>query len=129
MSALKIAKFLEGLNSAVKRVVFGVTRISMLSAAKKRLLLNSTLSFVLDCSNDKRRLVFAKRFLNNLEAFGLGWSWGGCKSLAAPVALAHRAAPDFGGSVVRSAHRFDSLDDLMWDLEKAFKALKHAHAV
>ncbi|XXM93324.1 MAG: PLP-dependent transferase [Candidatus Hodgkinia cicadicola] len=87
-------------------------------------LTNSVLSFVLDCPNVSQRLQLAKRFLNSLKVFGLGWSWGGYKSLAAPVKLTHRVfAPDFGGPIIRLHIGLECVHDLIWDLERGLKAL------
>ncbi|AUG33790.1 cystathionine beta-lyase [Candidatus Hodgkinia cicadicola] len=125
LCALKIAKFLETVSGVIKILCPALPSFSYYRLWKRDYsLTNSVLSFVLDCSEGAKRLQLAERFLNNLKVFGLGWSWGGYKSLAAPVVLAHRAfAPDFGGPVLRLNIGLECLDDLIWDLEKAFKSL------
>ncbi|AHL30903.1 MAG: Cystathionine beta-lyase metC [Candidatus Hodgkinia cicadicola] len=125
INALEIAKFLETVSGVVKVLCPALPSFSYYRLWKRDYsLTNSTLSFVLDCSDAAKRLPLAKRFLDNLKVFGLGWSWGGYKSLAAPVLLAHRAfAPNFGGPVLRLHIGLECLDDLMWDLEKAFKSV------
>ncbi|XXN13630.1 MAG: PLP-dependent transferase [Candidatus Hodgkinia cicadicola] len=123
-NALKIAKFLETVSGVVKIMCPALPSFPYYRLWKRDYsLTNSVLSFVLDCSDCAKRLQLAKRFIDNLKVFGLGWSWGGYKSLAAPVMLAHRAfAPDFGGPVLRLHIGLECLDDLIWDLEKAFKS-------
>lgn len=125
MCALKIAKFLETVSGVVKVMCPALPSFPHYRLWKRDYsLTNSVLSFVLDCSDGAKRLQLAKRFLDNLKVFGLGWSWGGYKSLAAPVLLAHRAfATDFGGPVLRLNVGLECLDDLIWDLEGAFKSL------
>ncbi|MFP3038531.1 MAG: PLP-dependent transferase [Candidatus Hodgkinia cicadicola] len=67
----------------------------------------------------------AKRFLNKLKVFGLGWSWGGYKSLAPVVDVSGRRYPPLGGHViVRLQLGMEETDDLIRDLNQAFKALQ-----
>jgi cystathionine beta-lyase len=65
-------------------------------------------------------------FLDALELFGIGASWGGYESLAipfdcAPVRTATRWAP--GGPGVRFHIGLEAVEDLLADLEQAFAAL------
>jgi cysteine-S-conjugate beta-lyase len=65
-------------------------------------------------------------FLDALELFGIGASWGGYESLAipfdcAPVRTATRWAP--GGPGVRFHIGLEAVEDLLGDLEQGFAAL------
>ncbi len=71
-----------------------------------------------------QKAVFA--FLDTLELFGIGASWGGYESLAIPfdcaaVRTATRWAP--GGPTVRFHIGLEAVEDLIADLERGFAAL------
>jgi cysteine-S-conjugate beta-lyase len=71
-----------------------------------------------------QKAVYA--FLDALELFGIGASWGGFESLAipfdcAPIRTATRWAP--GGPGVRFHIGLESVEDLLADLEQGFAAL------
>jgi cysteine-S-conjugate beta-lyase len=71
--------------------------------------------------------VFA--FLDSLELFGIGASWGGYESLAIPfdctsLRTATRWAP--GGPTVRIHIGLEAVEDLIADLEQSFAALASA---
>lgn len=68
-------------------------------------------------------------FLDSLELFGIGASWGGYESLAipfdcAPLRTATRWEP--GGPTVRFHVGLEAVDDLIADLERGFTALAAA---
>jgi cystathionine beta-lyase len=68
-------------------------------------------------------------FLDSLELFGIGASWGGYESLAipfdcAPLRTATRWQP--GGPTVRFHIGLEAVDDLIADLERGFAALAAA---
>jgi cysteine-S-conjugate beta-lyase len=68
-------------------------------------------------------------FLDSLELFGIGASWGGYESLAipfdcAPLRTATRWQP--GGPTVRFHIGLEAVDDLIVDLERGFAALAAA---
>jgi cystathionine beta-lyase len=68
-------------------------------------------------------------FLDSLELFGIGASWGGFESLAipfdcAPLRTATRWQP--GGPTVRFHIGLEAIDDLIADLERGFAALAAA---
>jgi cysteine-S-conjugate beta-lyase len=74
-----------------------------------------------------QKAVFA--FLDTLELFGIGASWGGYESLAipfdcAPIRTATRWTP--GGPTVRFHIGLESVEDLIADLERGFAALAEA---
>ena len=66
-------------------------------------------------------------FLDGLELFGLGYSWGGYESLAVPynpppIRTATRWAP--GGPAIRFSVGLEDIDDLKADLERGFERMK-----
>jgi cysteine-S-conjugate beta-lyase len=66
-------------------------------------------------------------FLDGLELFGLGYSWGGYESLAlpfdcTPVRTATRFAP--GGPTVRFSVGLEDIEDLKADLDRGFARLR-----
>jgi cystathionine beta-lyase len=66
-------------------------------------------------------------FLDGLELFGLGYSWGGYESLAVPVdCTATRTATDFkpGGPMVRFSAGLEDIEDLKDDLDRGFERLR-----
>jgi cysteine-S-conjugate beta-lyase len=73
--------------------------------------------------------VAVAAFLDGLELFGLGYSWGGYESLAlpfdcTPVRTATHFAP--GGPTVRFSVGLEDIEDLMADLERGFARLRVA---
>jgi cystathionine beta-lyase len=71
-----------------------------------------------------QKAVYA--FLDTLELFGIGASWGGYESLAIPfdctsLRTASRWAP--GGATVRFHIGLEAVEDLLADLERGFAAL------
>ena len=76
-----------------------------------------------------QKAVYA--FLDTLELFGIGASWGGYESLAIPfdcasVRTATRWEP--GGPTVRFHIGLEAVEDLIADLERGFAALAAARA-
>ena len=66
-------------------------------------------------------------FLDGLELFGLGYSWGGYESLAIPFdCSATRTATRFapGGPTVRFSVGLEDIEDLKADLDRGFKRLR-----
>ena len=66
----------------------------------------------------------AHAFLNALEIFGLGASWGGYECLAAQVSLADRtvSARDYGGEIIRLQIGLEDTADIIADLAQALEA-------
>ena len=67
------------------------------------------------------------RFVERLELFGMGYSWGGFESLAVPVdpePVRSVTRPDFGGPLVRLNIGLEDPDDLITDLGQAFAGLR-----
>ncbi|MBS9720070.1 cystathionine beta-lyase [Tianweitania sp. BSSL-BM11] len=81
-------------------------------------------SIVLDSANTAQ----TDAFLDALQIFGLGYSWGGFESLAVPVSLADRtvASRDYAGPVIRLQIGLEDVEDLKADLTKALAAAKSA---
>jgi len=74
-----------------------------------------------------QRAVYA--FLNALELFGIGASWGGFESLAIPFDCANiRTATRWepGGPTIRLHIGLEAVEDLIADLERGFAALADA---
>ncbi len=68
----------------------------------------------------------AHAFLDALEIFGLGYSWGGYESLAVAVSLADRtvANVDYGGPVIRLQIGLEDVEDIVTDLQKGLQAVE-----
>jgi len=66
----------------------------------------------------------AGRFLDALELFGRGYSWGGYESLAVVVSTSDRtiAHPPKGGKLIRLQVGLEDVEDLKNDLENGFSA-------
>ena len=82
-------------------------------------------AFVLDDANDASRAAF----IDALDLFGIGYSWGGFESLALPVDP-HRyrsvTTRDDNGPLVRLQIGLEDPDDLIADLERGFAAYRAA---
>ena len=88
-------------------------------------------SFVLSGQTEAQRSAF----VNHLELFGIGYSWGGFESLALPFDAARirsasawplpgwREEDRLG---IRLAIGLEDADDLIADLDRAFAAIKHS---
>jgi cystathionine beta-lyase len=79
---------------------------------------NGLFSLVLQPGDEAR----VETFIDALELFGLGFSWGGFESLAIhcdPQLKMRPDRPDFGGPVVRLHVGLEDADDLMADLRQA----------
>ncbi|MEM0900230.1 MAG: PLP-dependent transferase, partial [Pseudomonadota bacterium] len=63
-------------------------------------------------------------FLNELQLFGLGYSWGGYESLAVHVNLSDRTVSkrDYGGPIIRLNVGLEDFEDLQLDLDRAIAA-------
>jgi cystathionine beta-lyase len=69
----------------------------------------------------------AAAFLDTLELFGLGYSWGGYESLAVPFdCTAYRTATRFspGGPTIRLSVGLEDIEDLKADLDRGFARLR-----
>ncbi|MGU3576856.1 cystathionine beta-lyase [Brucellaceae bacterium C25G] len=68
----------------------------------------------------------ARKFVNALQFFGLGYSWGGYESLAVVVNIEDRTVSrkDYGGAIIRLQIGLENIEDLIADLERGFAALE-----
>ena len=67
----------------------------------------------------------ADAFIDALQLFGLGSSWGGFESLAVPSDITRTAgAGKFGGQMVRLHVGLEDVDDLTADLDQALAVLR-----
>ena len=64
------------------------------------------------------------RFVNALQLFKIGYSWGGVASLVMAYELGSPNRPAYGSRIVRLYVGLESLDDLKRDLTQAFEAMK-----
>ncbi len=81
-------------------------------------------SIVLDGGGEKQ----AHAFLDALEIFGLGYSWGGYESLAVHVWLGDRTAADsnYEGPVLRLQIGLENVEDIRDDISKGLAAAANA---
>ena len=66
-------------------------------------------------------------FVEALELFGIGASWGGFESLALPTTgfhHPHRRSGKFAGPLVRLHIGLEDVDDLIADLEHGLKVMR-----
>jgi cystathionine beta-lyase len=85
-------------------------------------------SIVLDVADTDKHQAKAHAFLDALEIFGLGYSWGGYESLAVHANLSDRtvALPPKEGPVIRLQIGLEDVEDLMADIERGLEAAKAA---
>ncbi|MCO5072524.1 MAG: cystathionine beta-lyase [Rhizobiaceae bacterium] len=120
-SALEIAGWLEA-QPGVARVLHPGLASHPDHALWKRDFSGSSgiFSFVMDGADRPQ----AHAFLDALEIFGLGYSWGGYESLAVPVFLGDRvvakAPPE--GPVIRLQIGLEDVEDLKADIERGLLA-------
>jgi cystathionine beta-lyase len=65
----------------------------------------------------------AAAFVDRLELFGIGYSWGGYESLALPVRPLRTVSPPPADNLVRLHIGLEDPDDLIEDLSQSFAAL------
>lgn len=122
-SALEIAQWLKTL-PGVAQVLHPALESHPTHAIWKRDFSGSSgiFSFVLDGGGVKE----ADAFLDALDIFGLGYSWGGFESLVVPVSLSDRsvAKGHYAGPVIRLQIGLEDVADLKADLLKGFSAIK-----
>jgi cystathionine beta-lyase len=80
----------------------------------------SVFSFVFDNHIDAKQVI---NFINNLQIFRIGMSWGGVNSLAVVYPDLIRPTQDFAGRIVRLNIGLETVDDLISDLEQAFSTI------
>jgi cysteine-S-conjugate beta-lyase len=123
-SALTIANWLKG-RPEVKRVLCPGLPEDPGHALWKRDFsgMSGLFAFVLKASFDD-----AKRFMNALELFGIGASWGGFESLAVLAELepSRTVRPWTDGPVIRLHIGLEDVADIIDDLERGFAAMTGA---
>ncbi|MCT8999014.1 cystathionine beta-lyase [Chelativorans intermedius] len=122
-SALEIARWLEG-QPGVAQVLHPALESHPGHAIWKRDFSGASgiFSIVLDGGGEPA----AHAFLDALEIFGLGYSWGGYESLAVHVFLGDRtiATGPYAGPVIRLQIGLEDVDDLKADIEKGLNAAR-----
>ena len=119
-SALEIARWLQG-QRAVKRVLHPALPEDPGHALWKRDFLGSTGLFSFELAGTREQMA---RFIDGLECFALGYSWGGYESLVCPGNLgryARTARPWTGGPLVRLQVGLEDPADLIADLRRGFE--------
>jgi cystathionine beta-lyase len=120
-SALEIARWLEG-KPGVARVLHPALESHPGHALWKRDFCGSSglFSFVFAGGGEKEQHAF----LDALELFGLGYSWGGYESLAVPVFLGDRviAKGPYEGPLIRLQIGLEDVEDLRADIERGLAA-------
>ncbi|HYC38823.1 MAG TPA: cystathionine beta-lyase [Usitatibacter sp.] len=122
-SALAIARRLEA-HPRVRRVLHPALESDPGHALWKRDFLGSCGLFGLELQPCGKPQV--ARFLEGLDYFALGYSWGGYESLACPANLryARSARPWKGGPLVRLQIGLEDPEDLLADLEQALARIE-----
>ncbi|HSS26346.1 MAG TPA: cystathionine beta-lyase [Usitatibacter sp.] len=124
-SALKLARSLRS-HAAVKRVLHPALPDDPGHALWKRDFLGSSGLFGIELQ--PMAMAQVTRFVEGLECFALGYSWGGYESLVVPANLrgARSARPWQGGPLLRLQVGLEDADDLLADLERALEAMNRA---
>lgn len=124
-SALSIARWLEARDD-VARVLHPALESFPGHAIWKRDFKGASgvFSFVLSAPSPENIKQKAHAFLDALQIFGLGWSWGGYESLAVQVNLEDRKIRKgpTDGAVIRLQIGLENVEDIMADLDRGFAA-------
>ena len=124
-SALAVAKWLQE-RPEVKRVLHPALPGHPGHELWKRDFRGATGLFGVELATDSKAKLAA--FLDGLELFAMGYSWGGFESLAVPANLRHgrSARPWAGGALVRLQIGLEDAQDLIADLERALGRMSAA---
>jgi cystathionine beta-lyase len=125
-NALRVARWLQS-RPEVRRVIYPALESDPGHAIWKRDFTGaaSLFAFVMQPASEAQ----VRAFMNALELFGIGSSWGGFESLAVVARLERwrSLAPwDPGGPTIRLHIGLEDPDDLVADLERGFAALGKA---
>ncbi len=123
-SALKLTRWLQT-RPEVTRVVYPALEDDPGHAIWKRDFKGSSGLFGVELKPVSPAALSA--FFNGFSHFGLGYSWGGFESLAIPADF-KRTATKFAasGPLIRLHAGLEDADDLIADLDAAFKRMKSA---
>jgi cystathionine beta-lyase len=122
-SALEVARWLAS-HPRVRRVLYPALESDPGHAIWKRDFLGAAGLFAIELDAGSRSEL--ARFVDALEGFELGYSWGGFQSLAVPVnpGRADRVVRKWtGGPLVRFSIGLEAPEDLIADLEQALARL------
>lgn len=125
-SALEIARWIV-MHPAVARVLHPALPSDPGHALWKRDFVGSTGLFGVELKPCSRAQLAA--FIDGLECFALGYSWGGYESLAVPANLrgaARSVRPWTGGPLIRLQIGLEAPEDLIADLERGLERMKGA---
>jgi cystathionine beta-lyase len=125
-SALQVARALQA-HPAIARVLHPALPEDPGHALWERDFLGSTGLFGIELAPAPAGRV--ARFIDNLQLFALGYSWGGFESLVVPANLrgsARSVRPWAGGPLVRLQIGLEDPDDLLDDLVRGLDGLKDA---
>ncbi len=121
-SALKIAQWLETVN-VVNHVLHPALAGHPQHHIWKRDFTGSSGLFAFTFKKDYPKEKLAS-FINSLELFGIGYSWGGFKSLVTAGKYIRSAKSEYSDkTVIRLNIGLEDVDDIMKDLKKGFEAL------
>lgn len=120
-SALELARWLEG-QQGISRVLHPALESHPGHALWKRDFCGSSGLFSIVLAGGGKAQAHA--FLDALQVFGLGYSWGGYESLAVPGRLADRtiAKGPYDGPVIRLQIGLEDVADLKADLRRGLDA-------
>jgi cystathionine beta-lyase len=123
-SALKIAKWLEA-HPKVEKVLYPALPSFKHHNLWKRDFIgaSATFSFIIKKVAEKE----IHKFVNSLQLFGIGLSWGGYESLIMPMNIAkYRSVTgyNYSGTCIRIHIGLEKYEDLIIDLEKNMKKIK-----
>jgi cysteine-S-conjugate beta-lyase len=124
-SALKVAEWLEGQKGVARVLHPGLPSFPGHDVWKRDFKgASGVFSFVLAADGSEALKAKAHAFLDALQLFGLGWSWGGYESLAVLVNLDDRKIRKgpTDGAVIRLQIGLENLEDIIADLERGFAA-------
>ncbi|HUP97155.1 MAG TPA: cystathionine beta-lyase [Usitatibacter sp.] len=122
-SALEVARWLKS-QAAVRRVLHPALPDDPGHALWKRDFLGSAGLFSFELAKGTREQVAA--FIDGLECFALGYSWGGYESLVCPGNLGRygrTARPWTGGPLIRLQIGLEDPADLIADLARGFERI------
>ena len=121
-SALKLAQWLEN-DSRVAQVLHPALPSFAGHDLWKRDFCGSSGIFSIVLKENSTKAAFS--FLDALQIFGLGYSWGGYESLAVHVSVADRtiAKGNYAGPIIRLQIGLEDAADLRVDIERGLTAL------